>query len=72
MVIYQVNKQKSYAQVNIKRMPKETIIIIIIIISSKYLRPINHEDQSIRHMPKDFLRNSNLRESRGLLRISVN
>ena len=62
MVIYQVNKQKSYAQVNIKRMPKETIIIIIIIIiiiSSKSLRPINHEDQSIRHMPKDFLRNSN-------------
>ena len=35
MVIYQVNKQKSYAQVNIKRMPKETIIIIIIIIIIK-------------------------------------
>ena len=31
-----------------------------------------YDDQSIKHMPKDFLRYSNLRESKGLVRISAN
>ena len=31
-----------------------------------------YDDQSIKHMPRDFLRYSNLRESKGLVRISAN
>ena len=30
------------------------------------------DDQLIRYMPRDFLRYSNLRESRGLIRMSTN
>ena len=40
--------------------------------SLKPFRPITPDDQSIRHTPRDFLRNSNLRESRGFVKISIN
>ena len=38
----------------------------------KTFKTYNFDYQLIRYMPRDFLRNLNLREFRGLVRISVN
>ena len=66
MLIYQVNIQKSYTQNKIR--PKETKKYMNIKLNS--FEAYTYDDQSIRHMPKDFLRYSNLRKSRVLVRIS--
>ena len=70
MIIYQVNKQKSYVQSKQKENQRKTKKMKQI--SSKPFRPITLDDQSIRHTPRDFLRNSNLRKSRDLVRKSTN
>ena len=64
-----MNKQKSYDQTKQKKAKRKHTMKQI---SLTPLRLITLEDQSIRHLLKDFLRNSNQRESRVLVRISAN